>query len=193
MVSILLVSTILLISVNASASLLSNSTQQRNSNLGASLAAQFVDEISAMDFRDRVEPRFGLEDNEDASNRMTFDDVDDYHGHQMMPPTQRNGTTIDGFEEWSVALSVLPADPVDGGISTKSASENSPLRLIGVICTAPDGTTHSAATLVSDVPSNVDQSISYERWRRIELRFPDRNLNVSAPLRNQPASITPLQ
>ena len=78
MISIVLVSTILLVSINASASLLRNNSQQRNTNSSTHLAAQILDEVSSMDFRDRVDPVFGIESDENASDRNTFDDVDDY-------------------------------------------------------------------------------------------------------------------
>lgn len=190
MVSILLVSTVLLISVNASATLLSNRTQQQTSNHSALLTAQILDEVSAMDFRDRVDPVFGVEADEIANDRTTFDDVDDYNGYTSAPPTHRDGSVISGYNGWSIAVTVVPADPVAGGLITTSASESSPLRVIGVVCTTPQGTTINGTTLVSDVPSNVPNTASYEQWRRIELRFPNRELNVTAPLRNLPDSIS---
>jgi Tfp pilus assembly protein PilV len=190
MISILLISTILLISVNASATLLSNSTQQRTSNHSALLTAQILDEISAMDFRDRVNPVFGIEADEIANDRTTFDDVDDYNGYTSAPPTHRDGSAISGYDDWSISVTVVPADPVESGLTTTSADANSSLRVIGVICTAPEGTTINGATLVSDVPSDVANTTSYEQWRRIKLSFPQRELNVTAPLRNHPDSIS---
>ena len=186
MISIVLVSTIMLVSLSASANLLRNSSQQRHTNHGASLAAQIIDEVSSMDFRDRVDPVYGLESNENASDRTTFDDVDDYHGYTSTPPAHRDGTMISGYAGWSFSVSVIPADPDASEITTTSANEHSPLRVIAVVCTAPEGTTVSAGTLVSNVPSDISDSTSYEKWRQIKLTFPDRDVIVTAPLRNHP-------
>jgi Tfp pilus assembly protein PilV len=189
MISLVLVSTILLVSLTASANLLRNDTQQRSANQGQLLAAQLLDEVSSMDFRDRFEPIYGLESNEDAGDRNTFDDVDDYNGYTAAPPTHRDGTTIDGYQGWSCSVSITPADPDATGITTTTSNENSPLRIITVNCTTPSGTTVEAATLVSNVPNDNAETDSYETWRRVKLTFPDRELSVTAPLRNKPDSL----
>ncbi len=142
-----------------------------------------------MDFRDRVDPIYGLESNENASDRNTFDDVDDYNGYTAAPPTHRDGATIDGYEGWSFSVSITPADPDATGITTATSNENSPLRIITVNCTTPSGTTVGAATLVSNVPNDNAETNSYEKWRRVKLTFPDREINVTAPLRNNPDSL----
>lgn len=189
MISLVLVSTVLLVSLTASANLLRNDAQQRGANQGQQLAAQLLDEVSSMDFRDRFEPIYGLESNEDSGDRNTFDDVDDYNGYTAAPPTHRDGTTIDGYEGWSFSVSITPSDPDATGITTTTSNVDSPLRIITVVCTTPAGTTVGAATLVSNVPNDNAQTNSYEKWRRLKLTFPDREVNVTAPLRNFPDSL----
>lgn len=188
MISLVLVSTILLVSLSASGNLLRNDVQRRGANQGQLLAAQLLDEVSSLDFRDRIDPIHGLESDEDVGDRESFDDVDDYDGYAAAPPTHRDGSTISGYAGWSFAVTVTPADPDATGITTTAADETSPLRIISVVCTTPTGTTVQASSLVSNVPDNTTQTDSYERWRRLRLTFPDREINVTAPLRNNPDS-----
>ncbi len=185
MISLILVSTVLLVSLTASANLLRNNAQRRAAVDAEQFAGQILDEISALDFRDRVTPIFGLETDETASDRTTYDDVDDYHGYTAKPPTHRDGTVIEGFEDWSFSVVITPAQPDTTGIVT-SKDDQQPLRFIHVICTAPDGTQTEVSTLVSDVPSNIPETTSFEKWRRLKLKFKDRELSITAPLRNAP-------
>jgi prepilin-type N-terminal cleavage/methylation domain-containing protein len=189
MLALVLVSTILLVSLTASANLLRNHAGQRNMVNGQALANQILDEVSAMNFQDIANPVFGLESGELGANRSLFDDVDDYQGYSMSPPTYRDGTVITGYSGWTVSVAVVAADPHAAGIETASADGNSPLRRIVVSCTTPDGTIIDATTLVSNVPSDRPNSTSYERWRHAKLTFSGgRQIHVTAPLRNQPAT-----
>lgn len=187
LMSLVLVTTILLVCLTASANLLRNGVQEHNSSEGKDLAYMIMDEISAMDLQDREHPVFGLEPNEDATDRTTFNDVDDYHGFSMSPPTYRDGTLISGFDGWTVSVSISTADADVTGITTVSSNTDSLLRVIAVTCTTPDGSNIDAATLVSGVTTNLPSTESYDRWRRTKLTFPDgREVHVTAPLRNQP-------
>ncbi len=192
MISIVLVSTILLVSVTASANLMRNNQQRRDTALGQQLSSQFLDEISSLDFRDRVEPSYGLETGEIGSDRTTFDDVDDYHGYVISPPTHRDGTTVENFDGWTVTVAVWPVNPDATGITTTDATAQSPLRLVVVDCTTPEGTTMTAGTFVSAVPRGISNDQSHEQWREVKLGFPNREIRVTAPLRNiPPPSPTP--
>ncbi len=185
MISLILVSTVLLVSLTASANLLRNSAVQRAAADAEGLANQILDEISALDFRDREDPVFGLESTENAADRTTYDDVDDYHGYVASPPSHRDGTPIEGYTGWSFSVSILSAEPDATGIVT-SNDDQQPLRVITVNCTAPDGTVFDESTLVAEVPSDIPDSTSYHRWRQIKLQFPSRDLTVTSPLRNHP-------
>ena len=186
MVSMVLISTLMLVSLTATGNLLRTDVQQRDENQGQQLAAQFLDEVSSMDFRDRIDPIHGLESDENAKDRQTFDDVDDYNRYTATPPTHRDGTTINNYDGWSIAVSVIAADPDATGITTISSDLDSPLRIITVVCTSPAGTSVQASTMVSNVPNNNPDTNSYEKWRRVQLTFPDRVIDVTAPLRNNP-------
>ena len=184
-VALILVSTVLLVSLTASANLLRNTAQRRAAIDAEELGGQILDEISALDFEDRATPQFGLEPDETASDRTTYDDVDDYHGYVSDPPTHRDGTTIAGLDGWTFSVTVKPAEPVANGIIT-SDDDTKPLRQITVVCSAPDGSQRNVSTVVSSVPSDISDATSFERLRRLTLRFPDREVTVTVPLRNAP-------
>lgn len=186
MVCIVLVGTILLVSLTASANLLRNQNQRRDSVPGIELAHQVLDEVTSMPFRDRDAPVFGIEADEDASDRTTFDDVDDYDNYTASPPSYRDGTFVEGYDSWSVTVTVTPAGAIDSGLATTGAVEDSLMRLVRVRCTSPDGLISQADAFVSDVPYDNDPTTSLERWRQVRLAFPDREVNIVAPMRNLP-------
>jgi hypothetical protein len=51
---------------------------------------------------------FGTDLGENAGDRTTFDDVDDYDGWTETPPTEMNGTVIPGYAGWTRAVQVQP-------------------------------------------------------------------------------------
>ena len=186
-ISLILVSTIVLVSITASANLLRNKAVSMHAIEGGDLAFQILDEVTAVQFQEAGNERvFGRETDETATNRSDFDDVDDYHGYTASPPTHRDGTAIKGFDGWSFSVSVSPAQPIASGIAA-SSDDAAPLRLVTVTCTSPGGDAVSESMLVSEVPSSMSANISQEKWRRLTLSFPDqRKIEVTAPLRNQP-------
>lgn len=185
MVSLVLVSTVLLVSLTASANLMRNDAENRTASDAQWIVGWMLDEISAAEFRDREAPVYGIESDEDAADRTTYDDVDDYHNFTQSPPTFRNGVAMDGFDGWTISVTVTPAIGDATGIVT-SNDDSDPLRRIVVNCDAPDGTRASADAIVSNVPTNLPESISYERWRQVDLRYSQRQMSISAPLRNHP-------
>ena len=186
-VSLILVSTILLISITASANLFRDQSQQRESVRAHELAGIFLDEISVRDFRDPDRNvTFGLEDDEVASDRLTFDDTDDYHAYTVNPPTYHDNTIIEGFNNWTVQVTVQPHTSDRGGISAASGSD-APLRLITVECTSTNGESVAESILVSEITSNISVNTAHDRLRRVNLSFsPDRQITVSVPLHNKP-------
>ncbi len=190
-VSLILVSTIILVSMTASANLLRNKAVSMHAIDSRELAFQILDEVTAAEFHDPDDDRiFGREASETATNRTDYDDVDDYNGYVASPPTHRDGTAITGLGSWSFRVSVSRAEPVSAGI-VGSADDAAPLRLVTVTCTSPGGATNSESMLVSEVPSNLPANTSHEKRRRLTLTFPNqRRIEVIAPLRNQPESGT---
>ncbi len=186
-VCLILVSTIVLVSITASANLMKNKAASMDAIDGRELAFQILDEVTAVDFQDADQDRvYGREASETALNRTDFDDVDDYNGYVSSPPTHRDGSAIAGFDSWSFSISVSRAEPARQGI-TVSADDAAPLRLVTVTCTAPGGATNSESMLISEVPSNLPANHAYEKWRRLTLTFSNqRKIDVSVPLRNKP-------
>ncbi|MGI9470461.1 MAG: type IV pilus modification PilV family protein [Rubripirellula sp.] len=185
-ISIVLVASVLLVSLAASANLMRNSHERRDTNQGQQLATQFLDEVTAMAFRDLSEPTFGLESGELLSDRTTFDDVDDYANYQQSPPTHRDGTAISSYEGWTISVGVVAADIDNDGISTSAATNDSPLRRVTVFCQSPDGVTTTATAIVANVGDDSEETTSFEQWRRVRLTFPGREVDVVSPLRNAP-------
>tara|TARA_R110002049_G_scaffold4601_5_gene32070 strand:- start:108811 stop:109374 length:564 start_codon:yes stop_codon:yes gene_type:complete len=183
----MLVATVLLVSVTASANLLRNSHEQFRATRGSDLATIFLDEITTRRFADAdANATFGIEPDELNSDRTTFDDVDDYHNYSSATPTYRDGSTIDGFTGWSVSVAIERAD-VDGNGIVLSGNSDSPLRLATVNCTSPESITFSKSILVSSVPNDIDASTSYEEYRRVRFAFGSgRSVSVVVPLKNQP-------
>ena len=187
MVSLILVSTILLVSLSASASLQRQRFETRSANVGKQLAFELLDEITAMDFQDRESPVFGIEADETVGDRSTFDDVDDYHNYTSTPPKFRDGTDITAFAGWTISATVTRANLDATGVTTASSVSDAPLRMVHVVCTSPTGQTSDASTLVSNVPTNIPSSTSFSQWQRTRLTFPGgREIHVTSPLRNQP-------
>jgi Tfp pilus assembly protein PilV len=187
MVSLILVSTILLVSLSASASLQRQQFETRSASVGKQLAFELLDEITAMDFQDRESPAFGIEADEIVGDRSTFDDVDDYHNYSSTPPKFRDGTEIASFARWTISVTVVPSDPDVMGVTTTTSDSDSPLRIVNVICESPTGETSNASALVSNVSNNLPSSTSYSKWQRTKLTFPGgREVHVTSPLRNHP-------
>ena len=190
-ISLILVSSIILVSMTASANLMRNKSVSMEAIRGHDLAFQILDEVTATAFEDADDDQiFGRETNETATNRTDFDDVDDYHNYSTSLPTHRDGTAIAGLTGWSFSIAVTPAITTASGILTMP-SVPAPLRLVTVTYVAPSGYTDSESMLVSEVPHNIPANVSYENWRRMTLTFPNaRTIDVTAPLRNVPEPVT---
>ena len=185
MMSMVLITTVLLVSLNASATLLRNQAAAQSGLDAHVLAGQILDEISSLDFVDRTDPVFGLEVGEFAADRRTFDDVDDFHGYVADPATYRDGTVISEFQAWSFSVTVTPAAPSGDGLTTTTDTA-APLRLATVTCTAPDGTQAEYRGVISNVPSDLGAEHSFQRLRQLKLEFPNRELILTVPHRNHP-------
>ncbi|WP_182865499.1 hypothetical protein [Stieleria mannarensis] len=189
-VSLTLVATILLVSLNASANILQHRLTGGEAVQSQILAGYFLDEISTLDYRETTdEPKFGPEAGESATNRSTYDDVDDFAGFQQVTPTFRDGESIPGYQNWTVDVSVTPQSVLATGFQTV-ADADSQFRTVAVTVTSPEGATQTYRIVVSHTPSDRPADASFERLRRVELRFSsDRQLNVVVPLRNTPEPV----
>lgn len=84
----------------------------------------------------------GIEADEPSSptDRLAFDDADDYAGYTSTPPTSPDGTSIAGYDGWTQTFTVtyLEADPSDRDLRTTTLIDEG-LRLIACELTNPDG------------------------------------------------------
>lgn len=185
-ISVFLISTIVLSSLMASVNLLENQALGDEREMAEELIFMVLDEITAQPFEDVEDNRiFGREDDETSVVRTSFDDVDDYDGLINTPPQNRDGTTVSEYANWTLNVSVRPAEPTSAGTAI-STENDAPLRLVTVAVTSPAGTAFSESAIVSSLPSDVDETTSFEKWRRLTLTFSDRSVDVTVPLRNQP-------
>ncbi|QEF96319.1 hypothetical protein Mal15_03460 [Stieleria maiorica] len=189
-VSLTLVTTILLVSLNASATIMQHRLENGEAVESQILAGYFLDEISTLDYRETSdEAVFGPETGESATNRSTYDDVDDFAGFQQVTPTFRDGESIPGYQNWMVDVSVTPQSVFGSGFQTV-ADANSHFRMVAVTVTSPEGSSQTYRVVVSNTPSDRPADASFERLRRVELQFSsDRQLNVVVPLRNTPEPV----
>jgi len=77
------------------------------------LAADIMEEIKSRQFDENVFPdepvsagALGVDAGENANDRTTFDDVDDYLGWQKSPPQTIDGVTLTDFSQFSRSVSV---------------------------------------------------------------------------------------
>lgn len=186
-VSLVLVTSIVLVSLNASANMMRNRVLSKQGVSAQQLAGFLLDEISVRDYEDEQgSTTLGLDTGEIASNRSTYDDIDDYHGFSEITPRFRDGTLIPGYANWRVQASVSPL--ISSGRSLfQSTDLAAPLRLITVSVTTPDTQVHSFRTIVSNAATDRPASNSFERLRRIKVTFSsDRSMDLVIPLRNTP-------
>jgi hypothetical protein len=93
---------------------------------GSLLARQLLAEILQQDYEDPDTPTLtlGIDAGETASNRLDFDDVDDYDGWVASPPQDRDGTTEQNQDDWSREVQVAWVKPLDlgqtSGVETKA-------------------------------------------------------------------------
>lgn len=73
---------------------------------GLALAEDLMAEILEHPYEDPGGLSFGLETGEVATDRTTFDDVDDYHGWTSSPPVSRDGDPIDGATGFTRSVTV---------------------------------------------------------------------------------------
>jgi type II secretory pathway pseudopilin PulG len=72
-----------------------------NRAVALGLADDLMSEILPLAYRDPDDsPTFGPEGAESAGPRTKFDDVDDYHGWNQLPPQYRDGTAIPNRTDW---------------------------------------------------------------------------------------------
>jgi Tfp pilus assembly protein PilV len=86
------------------------------------LAGQLMTDVLSYSYQDPlVTPVFGIEIGEVATNKTTFNDVDDFNGWSESPPQDRDGNTMSELNGWRRSVSVAWVSSAN--LSTVSASE----------------------------------------------------------------------
>lgn len=186
--STLIISTVLIVSLTASSNLMRNQAASSAGVDGKLLACRFLDEVTGQAFVDPSSTStFGPESDESTVLRTSLDDVDDYHGLLLSPPTGRNGTTLSGYVGWSIAINVLRADTTPTGFAV-TADSNAPMKQITVTCTSPSGTVTTATSMISSVSSTLDRQVAHQRQIKLSVSTVGvSDVEVVVPLRNRPS------
>lgn len=106
-VSTMLVGLVLVGSMNGIGGVVRMQEAAQQDSDGLALAQQLMAEVLQQHYLDpNSTPAFGLEGAEVASQRSTFDDVDDYHNWNKTPPVARDGTALKGYDGWTRSIVV---------------------------------------------------------------------------------------
>lgn len=153
-ISVILVSVLLVASVNTVGASRAGQSVTSNRSWGSTLAQALMSEILQQSYADPVSgevrtifsfgpgadklplPQFGAELGEADGTRQAFDDVDDYHGWSASPPQAKNGTVISGLDGWRRTVSVTLANPV----SLMPVTKDSGAKVVTVSVTHNDNT-----------------------------------------------------
>lgn len=114
-VSIAVIGVMMVAALSTLSSVIGTREMDERRMLARTLGEALMTEILAKDYKDPdEEPTFGLEPNEvSASNRLAYDDVDDYHGLDDDPASQPEGLAMPFRTEWSRSVEVRIISPGD--------------------------------------------------------------------------------
>ena len=111
---------------------------QANRGGGLGLARDLMTEILAARYEEPDDtPEFGRESSESGSERIDWDDVDDYDGWSGSPPELKDGNNVPDAAGWQRQVTVTYANPT-ALLATGQVADTG-LKLITVTVTAPNG------------------------------------------------------
>lgn len=124
-ISMAIISTALTAGLRTMASFSQGQRAAEQKAVAMALANQLMAEINMWPYEDPVSgsTTFGLESGEIWGNRTTYDDIDDYNGLSLSPPTARNGDIIAGYDDYSLCVSIsyyAPASTAFSGFPSNS-------------------------------------------------------------------------
>lgn len=114
-------------------------------------AADLIAEALSLSYQDpdpNASTAIGIDPGESASNRTTFDDVDDFHGFAESPLKSRSGAVVPNTAGWSRSAFVFWTDPEQ---PDEFSSADEGVKVVAVYVTTPSGLTVGAAALRSRV------------------------------------------
>ncbi len=118
-VSTIIVSVLLVSSFSAIAGSRRSQTMESNKVRGLAIAESLLAEIMQLPMREpSCDCGFGAESGETGTNRLNFDDVDDYNTLNDSPPKSRNGTASTGYSDLSRSVSISMVTAADWNVTS---------------------------------------------------------------------------
>lgn len=152
LVSTLIVGFLMVAALNSVGSIFKARTVTSNRNNAYLLAEDLMSEIEQTPYDDpEGGTGIGIDGGETASDRATFDDVDDFDGWSQSPPKNRDGTTITGTTGWTRTVTVEYVDTANPGTSTIT---DFGLKRVTVTVTGPNSQTVTLTALRSNAGMN---------------------------------------
>lgn len=147
-VSTMLVGVVLLGATDLLGSVISGRTEISDQAVGELLAQQLMAEILSAHYEDPNAPAFGVESDESAYDRSTFDDVDDYNNWGEEEAADAVGQPLMNTTGWSREVAV---DYVDSSDVATAVGTDSGLKRISVEVKRNGETIHQLVTLRSNI------------------------------------------
>ena len=120
-VSVVLVSVLLIASLNSIAASRRSHYAESARVMGGTLAENLMAEIYNLPLREpSCDCGFGPETGEAGSSRQLLNDIDDYSGLVDSPPKRRNGIKLDGFSGWSRSVTIQKIPSNDWSLTSSS-------------------------------------------------------------------------
>lgn len=122
-ISTLLVGTLLVAATRSVSMSVQGQRRMADRARAAWLADDLAAEILQQSYREpgTTTSNIGRDAGESFTSRSAYDDVDDYHGWNMTPPRNKDGTTLPDLTGWSRAVTVEWVSA--GNVGTVSGSE----------------------------------------------------------------------
>jgi Tfp pilus assembly protein PilV len=148
-VSVLLVGVSLAASMQTVGAVLRQRSSTNDDTVAALLAQQLLSEILSQSYEEPVDAvSFGPEGVEE--NREDFDDVDDYNAWIETPPTDQDGTALDGLTGWSREVSVEQVAASDALVASVQVGSDE----VGVGLRSPNATDSGVKRITVTVKRN---------------------------------------
>lgn len=119
-ISMLLISFVLVATIQLVAPIARSATVHANKLVAANLASELTEEIASKLWTSPVVNDRDLLDRDSGEDRSTYDDIDDYNGRSSSPPTLSTGNTNFALTGWTRSVKVIHVAITDA--TTESAS-----------------------------------------------------------------------
>lgn len=147
-ISLVVVGLVVTTSLQLLASSVSNRAREETLRRGDGIARLLLAEILQLPYQDpdAATRTFGIETDENVSDRRTFDDIDDYDKFAETRLAYRDGTWIPDVTGWSRSVTVRLVSPAE---PDRTVATDEGIREVRVTATGPDGNRTVLVALVS--------------------------------------------